>query len=61
MRVIDPEGRADQVVDEVDLAASHIIKRNGIDEDGGAGFFDRDIVIGALALAYVTMIYRRIE
>src|SRR5271154_6160092 len=50
LRIVDLEGRADQIVDEIDFGARHVIERNRIDQDGGAALFDHDVVVGAAAL-----------
>jgi hypothetical protein len=42
--VLDLEGGADQLVGEVDLGASHVGQRDGINQDGGAVALDDDVV-----------------
>ena len=44
MRVLDLEGLADQVVDEVDLRAAHIVERHGVDQHLGAVAGKHDVV-----------------
>src|ERR1700761_4469860 len=50
VRIIDLERRSDQVVDKFDLRAGHIVERDGVDQDGGAGALDDDVVLGLGAL-----------
>src|ERR1700687_1534676 len=45
LRIVDLERRADQIVDEVDLAAGHVIERDRIDQHRGAALLDDDVVV----------------
>src|SRR4051812_19594463 len=47
VRVLDLEGLAHQVVDEVDHRAAHIDQRQIVDQDRGAILLDGDIVVVA--------------
>src|SRR5215470_7290445 len=47
--VLDLEGLAHQVVDEIDDRAAHIDERQLVDEQCGAVLFDSDVVVIALA------------
>ena len=44
------EGRADQVVDEVDLGAGHVVERDRIDQHRGAAALDHDVIVRPVAL-----------
>src|SRR5579864_5295800 len=55
LRIVDLERRADQIVDEVDLAAGHVIERDRIDQHRGAALLDDDVVVGAVALTLASM------
>ena len=50
LRVFHLERGADQVVDEVDLRAGHVIDRDRIDQHGRAVAGDHDVVVGLRAL-----------
>src|SRR6185369_8783917 len=45
LRIVDPEGGADEVVDEVDLGAGHVVERHRIDQNGGAAALDHDVIV----------------
>src|SRR5437868_14236722 len=45
LRVVDAEGRADQVVDEIDLGTGQVAHRDLIDQHGRALAPDDDIVV----------------
>src|ERR1700722_11480495 len=49
LRIVDLERRADQIVDEIDLAAGHVIERARMDQPRGAAFLDDDVIVGAVA------------
>src|SRR5208282_6456765 len=53
--IVDLERRSDQVIDEVDLSAGHVVERDGIDQHGGAGPLDHDVIVrlGALGVEFV--------
>src|SRR5215813_14646522 len=55
LRVVHPERRADQVVDEVDLGPRHVIERHRVDQHGRAVPRDDDVVVrlGALDVELV--------
>src|SRR5262245_57533104 len=49
VRILDLEGLAHQIVDEIDDGATQIDERQLVDQDGGAVLLDGDIVVVALA------------
>src|SRR5208282_5665834 len=53
--IVDLERRSDQVIDEVDLGTGHVVERDGIDQHGGAGPLDHDVIVrlGALGVEFV--------
>src|ERR1700733_480779 len=48
--VVDLEGRANEIVDEIDFGAGHVIERNRVDQHHHAAAFDDDVVVGFAAL-----------
>ena len=50
LRIVDLERRADEVVDEIDLGAGHVVERDRIDQHGRAALLDHDVVVGPAAL-----------
>src|ERR1700684_362728 len=51
LRIVDLERRADQIVDEVDLAAGHVIERDWIDQHRGAALLDDDVVVSSVTFS----------
>src|SRR5690349_17928120 len=57
IRVLDLEGGADQVVDEVDLGACEVFERHGVDQDLRAAFRD-DGVVACLCIDEVELVLK---
>src|ERR1700761_9559488 len=47
---VDLERLPDEIVDEIDFRALDEVERDGVDEHDDSPLFDRDIVVGALAV-----------
>src|SRR6476661_10578881 len=50
LRIVYLEGRTDQIVDEIDLGAGHVVERDRIDQHRGAAALDHDVIVGSAVL-----------